>query len=230
MKNKYSIIHCLLITFLLAGGLKAAAQQQQSAQTIVVDKMVATVNGDELITYTDLLWQMSLQPDTPLDSLAHPRSEELQRALQTIIDQIIILDEAEKLPTITPTDQEVRDELAATIKRFPSQEAFYQRLGRVGLSSEQLTDIIRRRVSINKYLDFRFRDFTVITDAEVQAYYKDVEMPRYRQQFPGQVVPPLEKLDQTIRQTLQEDKIASEMGSFLDDARQRAEIIYLSSV
>ena len=42
----------------------------------VVDKMVATVNAGVLpecrqvclITYSDLLWQLALQPNTPLDS------------------------------------------------------------------------------------------------------------------------------------------------------------------
>ncbi len=37
----------------------------------VVDKMVATVNAGvktDLITYSDLLWQLALQPDTPIDN------------------------------------------------------------------------------------------------------------------------------------------------------------------
>src|ERR1043166_3042969 len=51
----------LLLTFCSV----CAAQQ-------VVDKMVATVNSGvrtELITYSDLLWQLALQPDTPLDKM-----------------------------------------------------------------------------------------------------------------------------------------------------------------
>ena len=44
----------------------------------VVDKTVALINGSELITYSDLIWQLALQPDTPLDD---PRSADLQAAL-----------------------------------------------------------------------------------------------------------------------------------------------------
>ena len=64
-----------------------------------------------LITYSDLLWQLALQPDTPL---ANPTSKELNRALRLIIDQRLILQEAEKLPSIEPTAEEIknaRDEL-----------------------------------------------------------------------------------------------------------------------
>ncbi len=85
----------------------------------VVDKMVATVNaggltecgGVCLITYSDLLWQLALQPDTPLDN---PTSTDLNRSLRLVIDQRLILQEAEKLPSIAPTADEIkvaRDEL-----------------------------------------------------------------------------------------------------------------------
>ncbi len=49
-------------TFFLA--LSPAAEAQE-----VVDKMVATVSSGSranLITYSDLLWQLALQPGTPL--------------------------------------------------------------------------------------------------------------------------------------------------------------------
>ena len=73
----------------------------------VVDKMVATVNAGvrtDLITYSDLLWQLSLQPRSLLDN---PTSEDLNRALRLLIDQRLILQEAEKIPTIVPTQKEI---------------------------------------------------------------------------------------------------------------------------
>src|SRR5207253_10472518 len=81
----------------------------------VVDRMVATVNGGvrtDLITYSDLVWQLALQPNTPLE---RPSSEELNRALQILISQRLIIQEAEKIPTIAPTEDEVRTELTDLI-------------------------------------------------------------------------------------------------------------------
>ncbi len=151
--------HCSLLT--------NAAHAQQ-----VVDKMVATVNASGqtrcqvcLITYSDLLWQLALQPDTVL---ANPSSDELNRTLNLIIDQRLILQEAEKLPSIAPTSDEItaaRDEL---VKAFPSQAEFQARLQRVGLTAEKLNEIIDQRVKIEKYLDFRFRNFVVITQTEIR--------------------------------------------------------------
>ncbi|MGH9880019.1 MAG: hypothetical protein ACRD6N_01185, partial [Pyrinomonadaceae bacterium] len=87
----------------------------------VVDKMVATVNiGGQadcgtkcLITYSDLLWQLALQPDTPL---VNPTSEDLNRALRLVTDQRLILQEAEKLPTIAPTPEEITAARDALVK------------------------------------------------------------------------------------------------------------------
>jgi hypothetical protein len=213
----------LVSLFLLLSASGSRAQQ-------VVDKMVATVNGGvrtDLITYSDLLWQMALQPNTPVDN---PNSEALNRTLQLIVNQRLIYQEAEKLPTINPTDKEITDELNTLIKLFPSQSGFMERVQRVGLTNEQLREIIRQRVAIDKYLNFRFRSFTVVTPKEVSDYYRDVYVPRFQRQYPGRIVPTFEQMSKQLEAQLTEDKIESETTSFLDTARERAEITILNPV
>lgn len=213
-----------LLFFFSAFTLSPAARAQE-----IVDRMVATVNGGvrpDLITYSDLLWQMALQPDTPL---SNPRQEVLNTTLLLIINQRLILQEAEKLPTIAPTEEEVKTELAILINQFPSQAEFQQRVTRVGLSAEQLREIVRQRVAIQKYLNFRFRSFTVITSREIESYYTDIYVPRLRRQMPGVIVPALDdKVRAQIESILTESKIESDTDVFLDEARERAEIVYLA--
>ena len=201
----------------------------------MVDKMVATVNAGLLpecrqiclITYSDLLWQLALQPNTPLDN---PRSDELNHALRLIIDQRLILQEAEKLPSIAPSADEVKSERDELVKAFASPSEFQQRLLLVGLTSEKLDEILEQRVKIEKYLDFRFRNFVVITQKEVADYYKDVYVPRLRSRAPGQIVPTLEEAHAEIEKMLTEAKIESDTDAFLDYSRERAEIVTLSPV
>jgi hypothetical protein len=190
----------------------------------VVDRWVATINNRELITYTDLLWQLALQPDTPLDS---PRSEDLQRVLNLLLDQRLISQEAGKLPTITPSDADVDKALNELVKRFPSQSAFYERTARVGLTGEGLREIVRQRVEIENYLNFRFRSFTIISTQEIADYYRDVFVPRHRRVSPGRIVPTLEQATPEIERTLTENKIESDTDAFLEDARTRADIVIL---
>ena len=193
----------------------------------VVDRMVATVNAGvrtDLITYSDLVWQLALQPNTPLVS---PNSQDLNRALRLVIDQRLILQEAEKLPTIAPTAEEVKNARDQLSKAFPPGE-LQQRLLLVGLTSPKLDEILEQRVRIEKYLDFRFRNFVLISQKEITDYYNDVYAPRVRAR--GQIVPKLEEARAEIESILTEAKIESDTDAFLDSARERAEIVTLSAV
>jgi hypothetical protein len=211
------------LVFVLMFSSVCAAQQ-------VVDRMIATVNAGvrtELITYSDLMWQLALQPSTQLDN---PRSDELNRALRLLIDQRLILQEAEKLPTIVPTAKEIADARTELARNFASEPAFRERLLRVGLTSEKLDEIIEQRLKMEKYLDFRFRNFVVISQKEIADYYRDVYAPRFRSRNPGRIVPTQEQARTEIEQTLTESKIESDIDAFLDTARERAEIVMLSQV
>jgi hypothetical protein len=170
---------------------------------------------------------LALEPATPLEQ---PRSEDLQRALNLLIDQRLIAEEAGKLPAIAAKDEDVERATNDLVKRFPSQEGFRERLQRVGLTPEQLRETVRQRVEIENYLNFRFRSFVVITPKEISDYYRDVYVPRWRKTTPGRIVPTLEEASKQIEQTLIEAKIESDTDAFLEDARARAEIVILSPV
>jgi hypothetical protein len=208
--------------------LLSCAAVRAQGRTEVVDRMVAVVNGRELITYTDLLWQLALQPDVPLEQ---PRLEDLRRALDIVVDQRLISQEAEKLPSVAPSNEEISQEINRLITTYfsSSQSTFYQRLARVGLGedSTQLREIVADRVRIQKYLDFRFRSFTVVTPREVEEYYRDVFVPRHRRQRPGVVVPKLEDVFKDLQNELTESKIESDTDEFLEEARQAADITVL---
>jgi hypothetical protein len=206
------------------------------AQT-VSDKMVATVtNGSrstpDLITYSDLVWQLALEPRTPFSD--RPTSANLNRALRLVEDQILILQEARKLPSADPADvilrdKEVqirRDELA---QAFGSAALLQERMTRVGLSSEQLDLILRDRVTVDQYLDFRFRAFAVITPKEITDRYNETYG---RQRNTGRIVPTLEEVRSRIEQILTEERIASEIDKFIENLREQpgTEIIVLNPV
>jgi parvulin-like peptidyl-prolyl isomerase len=221
MKRIVKPIFAVLIVWAFAG--LGAAQQ-------VVDKMVATVNAGvrtDLITYSDLMWQLALQPNTVLDN---PTSDDLNRAMRLLIDQRLILQEAEKIPTIVPTQKELNDARDELVRNFTSPLEFQQRLQRVGMTSEKLTEIVEQRLKMEKYLDFRFRNFVVISQKEIADYYREVYTPRVQARFPGRIVPPLEQVRGEIEKTLMEAKIESDTDAFLDTARERAEIVVLNPV
>jgi hypothetical protein len=142
----------------------------------------------------------------------------------------LILQEAESLPGVAPTDKEITDGLKNLVTQFSSQAEFQERMIRVGLNTDQLREIVRQRIEIEKYLDFRFRSFTIVSPAELSDYYNQVWVPRLRRQKPGQIVPTLDEARPVIEKELTESKVESQIDEFLEGARNRAEIIILSPV
>jgi hypothetical protein len=216
--------HCSLLT---------SAQAQ-----VVADKMVATVtNGarptPDLITYSDLIWQLALEPAVPFSEKPSPAN--LNHALRELEDQFLILQEARKLPSadspegFAQRDKEVqtrRDELAQALG---GASRLQERMTRVGLTSEQLDLILRDRVMMDQYLDFRFRAFAVVTLKEITDRYNETYG---RQRNSGRIVPTLEEVRSRIEHDVMEEKIEAEIDKFVDNLREQpgTEIIVLNPV
>lgn len=232
MKSKEFRFRKILIGFALAISIVVFFQSKAQAQTIV-DKTVATV-GDgigtpQLITYSDLLWELALQRNA---SLRPPNSEDLNRALQLLINQRLFALEAERVPR-TPTAKEIDDEIKRVLTDFPSTADFENRLRIVGFDSikdENFQMMMRRRVAIEKYLDFRFRSFAIITSEDEAKYYRNIYVPAFRKKNPGLLMPTLDEKRAEIRNFLTEEKVASDIEKFLDEAKSSVEIIVLNEV
>jgi hypothetical protein len=176
-----------------------------------------------------LLWELALQRNA---SLRPPSSEDLNRALQLLINQRLFALEAERVPR-TPTQKEIDDEIKRVLADFPSIADFENRLRIVGFDSikdDNFKSMMRRRVAIEKYLDFRFRSFAVITSEDEAKYYRETYVPAFRKKNPGLLMPPLDEKREEIRNFLIEGKVASDIEKFLDEAKSRVEIIILSEV
>ena len=212
--------------FLLSLCLSASAQQ-------IVDKTVATISDGgrtELITLSDLKWQLALQPNVQLNP---PTSEDLNRALRLLIDQRLFALEAERLPRDPATKAEINAKINEIVSYFPTPAEFERRLNLVGfksVSDPNFEQIIAQRITIDKYLAFRFRSFIVITAEDESQYYRNVYIPEFRRRNPGVIVPSLESKRAELVESLTEDRIAEQIETFLDEAKRRADIVILSPV
>lgn len=218
-----------MISVISALGLLAAAASGQ----VVVDKSIAIVNDGvrtELITYSDLLWQLALEPKVPLDP---PGADDLNRALQTQINQRLFTLEAERVPRAAPSEKEINAAITELVSHFSSPAEFESRLRKVGFTSVKdpnFERIMIDRLAIEKYLDFRFRSFIVITPEDEAKYYRDVFVTDFRRRYPGVLVPALDEKRSIINSTLTEEKVAAAIEAFLDDAKRRVEIVILNEV
>lgn len=196
----------------------------------VVDRTIATVSDGvktELITRSDLLWQLALQPGVPLDPVSN---DDLKRALQLQIDQRIFLLEAQRLPRTSPNEKEVSDRIAELLKYFPSSTDFERRLRSVGFESirdDNFEALILQRIAVEKYLDFRFRSFVVITGEDEARFYREQWVPDHKRRNPGAIVPTLDEIRNQLDAEITEVMVARNMDSFLEEAKRRVVITIL---
>ena len=198
----------------------------------LVDKTVATVSDGfraELITLSDLRWQIALQPNSRRGPYS---SEELNAALQTLIDQRIFSLEANRLPRNPVSKKEIDDEIARVMVGLTAAE-FESRLRDVGFTSVsdlEFQRIIEDRIATEKYVTFRFRSFIVVTAKDVETHYRDVFVPEFRRRYPGLLMPTLEEKRADIRNDLIELRVAADIQTFLDNAKQRVSVVIISPV
>jgi hypothetical protein len=196
----------------------------------IIDQILTLVNED-IITRTDLIWGLALDPNAPSPA-GEVSADLLRRALEVRIDQLLILQEARRLPAPEIRGEEVRAKVTALSKRFPSEAAFRERIESVGLTQQRLNELMREVIQIERYVDFRFRSFVFVTDADIQKYYDERLAPEMRKQ--GQVPPALDSklqngqtIHDNISEIIKQEKINQEIDTWLNSTRQRADIVQL---
>ena len=217
MKRLRVLIFCLFS--FLSCFLPSPARGQQ-----VVDVIVALVN-DDVITRSDLLWAMALDAESP--SPAGPISSDvLRRMLDVVIEQRLVGLEAARIPTAEVTQDEINKKRAELIAQFPAEAAFRQRVESVGLTPERIDELIRQRILIERFIEFRFYSFVFVSEQEKEKYYREVLVPKV--QKAGQVPPSFDQVRDTITEILKQEKIGQELDRYLANARQRADVVFLA--
>lgn len=216
----------------LAGfSLSGAFCSPAHAQT-VVDQIVTLVN-DDIITRTDLLWSLALDPKAPSPS-GPVSSDLLNQKLDAMIDQRLIGQEAGRVPAATVSQDEINQRRTALIRQFNSEAVFRQRVEAVGLTPQKIDDLIREMILIERFVEFRFRSFVLVTEQDIQRYYDEKLAPQVRNA--GQVPPSLDQaiegvtVREKINAILKQEKINEEIDRWLTASRQRADIVQLAEL
>lgn len=196
-----------------------------------VDQILTLVN-DDVITRIDLLWSIALDPEAP-SPVGPVGSDLLSRKLEVMIDERLIAQEATRVPTTEITQDEIDKKRTVLIKSFKSEAQFRERAGSVGLTPQKIDELIRQRILIDRFVEFRFRSFVLITQQDIQRHYDEVLAPEIRKS--GLVPPSLDEVQKdgkTVRDgisaTLKQRKINDEVERWLSQARQRADIVQLA--
>lgn len=191
----------------------------------IIDRVIAVVDT-RAITQNEVERQLRLQAFTDgvnIDNSLAARKEALERLIQwTLIQQDAL---STRLANVNETaiDDELR---RRRTDRFVSREAFHDAVRSYGLEETDVREFIRRQLLFLAFVDNRFRAGLLIPRPEIEAYYKQVYVPRHEQT--GQGAPlPLEDIADQIEKILVEQRLDPMIEDWLRQRRAGARIVIL---
>jgi hypothetical protein len=211
MKRRIAILSLL-------SALHAPAQQ-------VLDR-VAVVAGLDAVTLSSVLRHLrfrSVVSGVPVEDTEANRRE----AASQLVDLLIVRRELELSRYTPPTMAETDQAIAAFLEQMQwTRERLAAELARYGFSEEEFRREMQARLTITRFIDYRFAPGIQVTDEEVEAYYSGEFLPALRKQDPRAAPPELAAVRSAIEQILITRKVNAAMEEWLQQMRQTLRIRY----
>lgn len=156
--------------------VQPASVEQKQETNGKEDAMIATVNGT-VITKNEVEQEINTLLMQYRNKVSPEKMQQIEpmlknQAVENLINKVVLISEAER-QQIQPASQEIDTEITQIAGRFPSEEAFHQRLTAMGLTREQLREDIEQNMKINSLLQQKLPGATTVTDEEVNTFYKE---------------------------------------------------------
>ncbi len=209
-----------VLTILAAAQPAAIAAQSASAPSAAATG--ETIDGIAARIDTDVITDSEVRELADFQMLVDGSSKSRDELIQELSDQWIVRGEAEAARFPRPSDKDVDNAYNQLVKQFASQEEFDKRCAQAGLTVDAVRRQLSEQLYLSRFLDFRFRPAAEISDADVQKYYDDEFVPQLKAK--GEAVPPLDKVQQTIREVLIQRDITNRADQWLADTRSRLQI------
>lgn len=185
---------------------------------LLVDEVVAVVNR-QLITRSEIRQEavLILVERRGQQGLSREITPEfLVQVMELLINQSVLLDEAQKLG-LPPVSEQQREQLLEGFRgRFADREAYARFLFEHDITEEEIGEILVRHLRVEQLKERRLRVIPAIGDAEVRQYYR-----KHRAQF-AQAAFAL--VAEAIRLKLLTEQREQELVRWVWELRRRSEI------
>jgi hypothetical protein len=108
------------------------------------------------------------------------------------------------------------------VKQFPSPQEFQARCAALGLTDAAVRRILAQQLFLSRFVDYRFRPAAQVDEAQIGDFYHKEFAPQLEAK--KQAVPPLEDVEDTIREVLIQRAISDRAAKWLDDTREHLKI------
>lgn len=138
-----------------------------------------------------------------------------------LVNQLLILQEVERLGVFEVDADEASRELALLRQRFPSRQSFEIFLQSQDVTFDRVRATLERNLRVKRYLDTRVKMSVNVTDADVRTFFEG-----HRKRFRDQ---PLERVREVIRGYLFEQRYKDAVQDLMARLRRNGEVQILEA-
>lgn len=205
--------HMLAAVMVLVTAGLASAQD-------VIDRIAAKVD-------TDIILLSDVRALQRYQLFVDGKAENDEDALNRLLDQWIVRNEAKAALFSQPSEDEVNRSLARLKRSFSSPEEFEERKKQSRLSDEDIQRMLRAQLYLSNYLDSRFRASIQIDEKDIDQFYQSRIVPRAESR--GQTPPTLDNARGFIQEALVQRAINEQSERWLKESRARLRVENLLS-
>jgi peptidyl-prolyl cis-trans isomerase SurA len=214
-----------------SAGTAGVAQSAASGAGVVLDRVVAVVNGD-VILESDIDEERRFEEIQPFRS-----ADESTRAkiIERLVDRALILQQAALEPEDRVSDQEVDTQIATLRRDIPvcaekfhceTDEGWKKYLAEHGFTEDVFRSRWMQRMQLLKFIEVRFRNGISISDAEIQTYYDKTMLPEYARR--KATPPPVETIKLRIQEVLLQQQVSALLEDWLKSLRAEGSVQILT--
>jgi peptidyl-prolyl cis-trans isomerase SurA len=210
---------------------EGAAPAGSSQQPVVLDSVIAVINGDVLLR-SDLQNEMNMADLEPLTLPAGKNFE--RRAARRLINRTLILQQMQSQGMVKEiSDEEVQKDLDALREQLPdcrksdckTEAGWTAFLAERNLTPNEVTERWRQRMQILNFIDARFRAGVRISKTDIEDYYNKTLVPEFEKQKLS--APPLNSVSARIEEILLQQHVNGLLQDWLKSLRDQGNVIIL---
>jgi hypothetical protein len=218
----------LFVCLAAAASILTRAQTPQPAAPVVLDRVVAVVNNQAILTsdIDDEIRLSVLDPGRGGLGVLTPA-----RALDQLIGRALIQQQMHQedtqaaVPSQDEVDarlMEIRKELPACVRENCASDAGWSAfLFTHALTPKLVETYLRHRVEILRFIEQRFRQGISISPQEIETYYHNTLLPQYAK---GETIPTLDLVSNRIQEILLQQRVNVLFDDWLGNLRKQGDI------
>ncbi len=222
MRKLFQLVLALLL--MTATGHKAAAKALESNERVIVERIIAIVNGRAILASD---WEDAVRYEAFMEShaLGALTADDWRKTLDRLIDQELLRQQMQAFDFQQATPEEVRQRIQEIRKQYPggkTDESWHVALQSFGLSEQDLGERVALQLGTLRFIDARLRPSVHVDSPSIETYYREKLLPELRQAGSGQTS--LAEVSPKIEEILYQQRIDELLAAWLRNLREQSEI------